>query len=93
VFDPFGDFATEGYLRNFDKEKDLEIVKIAEHELFRAQLPVALAFLAKRKRIEYADFLEVHCILFEGLYPWAGKDRAEILPDSAVKKGVVFERC
>jgi cell filamentation protein len=25
VFDPFGDFATEGYLRNFDKEKDLEI--------------------------------------------------------------------
>jgi cell filamentation protein len=93
VFDPFGDFATEGYLRNFDKEKDLEIVKIAEHELFRAQLPVALAFLAKRKRIEYADFLEVHCILFEGLYPWAGKDRAEILPDSAVKKGVVFELC
>jgi len=56
VFDPFGDFATEGYLRNFDKEKDLEIVKIAEHELFRAQLPVALDFLAKRKRIEYADF-------------------------------------
>jgi len=29
VFDPFGDFATEGYLRNFDKETDLEIVKIA----------------------------------------------------------------
>ena len=30
MFDPFGDFATEGYLRNFDKEQDLEIVKIAE---------------------------------------------------------------
>lgn len=42
MFDPFGDFATEGYLRNFEKEKDLEIVKIAEHELFRAQLPVPL---------------------------------------------------
>ena len=41
MFDPFGDFATEGYLRNFDKEKDLEIVKIAEHELFRAQFTVA----------------------------------------------------
>jgi cell filamentation protein len=80
VFDPFGDFDTEGYLRNFDKEKDLEIVKIAEHELFRAQLPVALNFLAKKKRIEYSDFLNVHQILFEGLYPWAGKDRAEILP-------------
>ena len=25
MFDPFGDFDTEGYLRNFDKEKDLEI--------------------------------------------------------------------
>jgi SpoVK/Ycf46/Vps4 family AAA+-type ATPase len=50
VFDPFGDFDTEGYLRNFDKEKDLEIVKIAEHELFRAQLPVALNFLAKKKK-------------------------------------------
>ena len=90
MFDPFGDFATEGYLRNFDKEQDLEIVKIAEHELFRAQLPVALDFLAKRKRIEYSDFLEVHRILFDGLYPWAGKDRAEVLPDSAVKKGSLY---
>ena len=68
----------------------MEIVKIAEHELFRAQLPVALDFLAKRKRIEYSDFLEVHRILFEGLYPWAGKDRAEVLPDSAVKKGDLY---
>jgi len=85
VFDPFGDFATEGYLRNYDKEKNLDIVKIAEHELFRAQLPAALAFLATRKQIEYADFLEVHRILFEGLYPWAGKDRAEILPIQRVK--------
>lgn len=90
MFDPFGDFATEGYLRNFDKEKNLDIVKIAEHELFRAQLPTALAFLATKKQIEYADFLEVHRILFEGLYPWAGKDRAEILPDSAIKKGELY---
>lgn len=88
MFDPFGDFDTEGYLRNFDKEKDLEIVKIAEHELFRAQLPVALNFLAKKKRIEYSDFLKVHQILFEGLYPWAGKDRAEILPYSAIRKKI-----
>lgn len=55
MFDPFGDFASEGYLRNFDKEKNLAIVKIAEHELFRAQLPVALDFLAKKKWIEYAE--------------------------------------
>ena len=38
MFDPFGDFDTEGYLRNFEKEKDLENVKIAEHEWFRAQV-------------------------------------------------------
>ena len=56
MFDPFGDFDTEGYLRNFDKEKDLEIVKIAEHELFRAQLPVALNFLAKRKELSTQIF-------------------------------------
>lgn len=27
TFDPFGDFATEGYLRNFFKEKDPDIIK------------------------------------------------------------------
>lgn len=90
MFDPFGDYASAGYLRNFDREKNLSIVKIAEHELFRAQLPVALEYLAGRKRIEYADFLEVHRLLFEGLYPWAGKDRAEVLPDKAVKKGSLY---
>lgn len=90
MFDPFGDFATAGYLRNFDGEKSLEIVKVAEHQLFRAQLNAALEFLANRKRITYADFLEVHRILFEGLYPWAGKDRAEVLPDKAVKKADLY---
>lgn len=90
MFDPFGDYATAGYLRNFDGEKSLEIVKVAEHQLFRAQLNAALEFLANRKRITYADFLEVHRILFEGLYPWAGKDRAEVLPDKAVKKADLY---
>lgn len=53
-------------------------------------LPIALDFLAKKKRIDYAHFLEVHRILFEGLYPWAGKDREEVLPYSAVKKGSLY---
>ena len=90
MFDPFGDYSTEGYLRNLVREKDLEIIKIAEHQLFRAQLPVALEYLACKKRIEYPDFLAVHRILFEGLYPWAGRDRSEILPDKAVGKGKLF---
>ena len=90
MFDPFGDFAVAGYLRNVAAEQDLEIVKAAEHELFRAQLPAALDHLARRRHIEYADSLEVHRIIFGGLYPWAGKDRAEVLPDRAVTMGSVF---
>ena len=90
MFDPFGDYVTRGYLRNTASEKDLEIIKIAEHELFRAQLPRALDFLAQCKRIEYSDFLEVHRILFSALYPWAGQDRHSVLPDRSISKGEVF---
>ena len=90
MFDPFGDYASRGYLRNTAGERDLEIIKIAEHELFRAQLPTALDFLAQCKRIEYSDFLEVHHILFSALYPWAGKDRNTVLPDRSISKGEVY---
>jgi hypothetical protein len=37
TFDPFGDFATEGYLHNFEKKKDLAIVKRAENASFTTQ--------------------------------------------------------
>ena len=90
MFDPFGDYDSRGYLRNTAGEKDLEIIKIAEHELFRAQLPIALDFLAQCKRIDYPDFLEVHRILFSALYPWSGKDRNTVLPDRSVSKGAVY---
>ena len=68
MFDPFGDHETAGYLRNSQQEKALDIVKAAEHALFRAQLPEALAYLAGRARIESEDFLEVHRLLFSALY-------------------------
>jgi fido (protein-threonine AMPylation protein) len=42
-FDPFGDFATEGYLRNVEKEKDLDIVKRLEHASFTTGLDEAFA--------------------------------------------------
>lgn len=90
MFDPFGDYASRGYLRNSENEKDLALVKVVEHELFRAQLPSALDFLAQCKRIEYADFLKVHHILFSALYPWAGKDRNTLLPDRSISKGEVY---
>lgn len=89
MFDPFGDYATAGYLRNHLQEKDLDLIKQAEHELFRAQLPEAMDYLESCKRIEYADFLKVHQILFEGLYPWAGADRQQVAPQSAIRKGTV----
>jgi hypothetical protein len=49
TFGPFGDFATEGYLRNFEKEKDLAIVKRAENASFTTGLDEAFASLAKAK--------------------------------------------
>lgn len=90
MFDPFGDFSTHGYLRNTEGEKDLGIIKTVEHELFRAQLPTALKFLAQRKVLTYDDFLEVHRILFSALYPWAGMDRNVLTPDRSISKGKVY---
>jgi len=87
VFDPFKDFDTAGYLRNFAAEKDLDIVKAAEHQLFRANLPEVVHHLAALTDITYADFCRVHKTLFQGLYPWAGQDRSLTAPDSAVHKG------
>lgn len=90
MFDPFGDFEIAGYLRNNGAEKDLAVVKAAEHALFRAQLPAALKYLAQCRRIGYEDFLTVHRLLFGGLYPWAGIDRAEVMPEKAISKGGVY---
>ena len=87
MFDPFKDFDSAGYLRNFDREKDLTIVKIVEHELFRANLPQAVDYLAHLKDITYPNFLQVHKLLFQGFYHWAGQDRAGTATESAIHKG------
>jgi hypothetical protein len=34
TFDPFGDFATEGYLCNFDKEKDRSLAVLRAWKSF-----------------------------------------------------------
>lgn len=90
MFDPFNDFEVNGYLRNVRKDRDEAVVKHFEHNLFRANLPEALQFLACRKILTYKDFLAVHRILFSPYYPWAGKDRATTLPDRSVVKGNVI---
>lgn len=87
MFDPFKDFGTAGYLRNTAREKNPKIVKQIEHALFTANLQDAMAWLKKKRRIEYDDFLKVHYILFSGFYPWAGQDRLATAPDIAISKG------
>ncbi len=90
TFDPFGDFQTQGYLRNLAKEKDLDIVRRLEHVSFMTGIDAAVEYLANVKHLSYADVLETHRILFEAVYPWFGKDRAETAPDLAVSKGPVL---
>ncbi|WP_248132438.1 hypothetical protein [Pseudomonas sp. B329] len=86
MFDPFKDFDAKGYLRNVVGEKDLNIVKQLEHDLFTANLADAMAYLAKKSTITYRDFLKVHALLFGDLYPWAGSDRMATSPDLAISK-------
>ncbi|PXX41404.1 Fic family protein [Undibacterium pigrum] len=88
MFDPFGDFAAAGYLRNHEGLKDLEIIKIQEHVFFEANLPDAIAYLQSIDGpISYQDFLQVHNILFVDFYPWAGQDRHALGVGRLINKG------
>lgn len=92
MFDPFRDYESAGYLRNRDKEKDLEIVKQQEHAFFLSNLEEALMYLKRRREIQYKDFLAVHGILFKEFYPsWAGQDRTAVAPVFVSKGAVQFE--
>jgi cell filamentation protein len=93
TFDPFGDFETQGYLRNLAQEKDSEIVRRLEHASFATGIDATLEHLAKLKHLSYSDLLETHRILFEAVYPWAGQDRLKTAPDLAISKGpILFAR-
>jgi cell filamentation protein len=90
MFDPFGDFATRGYLRNVCGDKDLLVITASENALVEVNLNAALEFLASRETIDYSDFLAVHRLLFADYYPWAGEDRATATPHSAISKDEVL---
>ncbi|MEI9804439.1 MAG: Fic family protein [Pseudolabrys sp.] len=90
TFDPFGDFETHGYLRNHEKEKDVDIIRRLEHASFATGLDEAFAQLAKTKSLHYDHVLGTHRVLFDAIYPWAGQDRTQTAPDIAVSKGVVL---
>lgn len=99
IFDPFGDFDTAGYLQNSLQLKEPEEVKRAEHLAFEASIEIAFNYLAQTATINYPSILKVHEILFSDFYPWAGKNRYELVPHLAVFKGsqdnphhIVFER-
>jgi cell filamentation protein len=87
MFDPFGDFETEGYLRNELKLKDPARIKVQEHLFFVANVEDAAAYLASRDAITYEDFCEVHRILFSDFYEWAGRDRRALGVARFVSKG------
>ncbi|MBK0001453.1 Fic family protein [Erwinia sp. S38] len=89
IFDPFNDFDTAGYLRNLRRLKDPAEVKKFEHICFELSIEDALNLLASRQSIDYETVLNVHEILFSDFYPWAGKDRNELVPHLAVFKGAL----
>ncbi len=90
TFDPFGDFEAQGYLRNHEKEKDVDIVRRLEHASFVTGLDEAFAQLAKIKSLHYDHVLATHRVLFDAIYPWAGQDRTQTAPNIAVSKGDVL---
>lgn len=93
MFDPFSDFETAGYLRNFEGLKDPDEIKVQEHAFFEANLEEALDRLSNHNGPQaYEHFLEVHAILFQDFYPWAGQDRHMLDVGRLVEKGdVQFE--
>jgi cell filamentation protein len=56
TFDPFGDFATRGYLRNIAKAKDREIVQRLQHNSLTG-IDAAFAQLQAQPRLSYGDVL------------------------------------
>jgi cell filamentation protein len=86
IFDPFGDFDTRGYLRNTQQLKDPAKVKALVHRHFRKNVRSAFAALSCVDCLAYDDVLATHKMLFGGIYPWAGQDRAIVAPGLAISK-------
>ena len=84
TFDPFGDYATRGYLRNIANERDLNIVRRLEHSSFITGLEPAFCALDAAQPLSYEHVLATHKTLFEAVYPWAGQDRLTTSPELAV---------
>lgn len=87
ILDPFGDYATAGYLRNVYGVKDLEIVGHLETAVFQQEVLGTVRFLRRLQNLRYEHVTETHRQLFNSLYPWAGQDRSVTAPTIAIAKG------
>jgi fido (protein-threonine AMPylation protein) len=90
TFDPFGDYATRGYLRN-TRGADEILIKRLEHAAFRSEVDAALDYLKSKSVLTYEDVLQTHANLFSSVYPWAGQDRMVTAPESAIGKNGNFK--
>jgi cell filamentation protein len=86
ILDPFGDYESAGYLRNFLKEKDQGIVAHLEAAAFEDQIHGVIRFVRRLPKISYENLTEIHRRFFESVYPWAGRDRLETAPNIAIGK-------
>jgi cell filamentation protein len=86
IFDPFGDFDSQGYLRNVLGSKDILEVKSLEYASFQRNIDRAMSALAAIEFIEYKHVLDIHKTLFGAVYPWAGQDRSVTAPGINITK-------
>lgn len=89
AFDPFGDFETAGYLRNFAGQKDPQKVKQLEHNSFVGNVGDALRTLDAKSTLSFQDIRDTHRTLFKDVYPWAGESRDQNAKDLHITKGSV----
>ena len=87
ILDPFGDYATAGYLRNVYGVLDLELVGHLETAIFQQKILGAVRYLRRVPVLQYEHDTETHRQLFISLYPWAGQDRSVTAPTIAIAKG------
>jgi cell filamentation protein len=87
VLDPFGDYESAGYLRNFYQEKNLRIVGHLETAAFEIGIHQTIRLLRRVPALDYENITETHRRLFGSLYPWAGEDRSVNAPHIAIAKG------
>jgi cell filamentation protein len=86
ILDPFGDYATAGYLRNVYGVQDLELIGHLETASFEQDVLSAVRYLRRVPVLKYEHVTETHRQLFIALYPWAGQDRSVTAPKIAIAK-------